>query len=94
MFKLVIYLVAVCLHIAVVITQQFTCNTTRTAATVIIEHDISCQTISDAPFITLSCLVFFVIKHRYHALVNLDVFAGQDVSGLSNRWTMADDNTR
>ena len=75
LFKLVICLIAVALHVTPVSTQDFTGDVMATAAPVIPEHDIPCDSVPDVPLVTLSGLVFLVIDYRYHALVDLDVFA-------------------
>ena len=75
LFKLVIRLIAVALHVTPVSTQDFTGDVMATAAPVIEEHDIICDSVPDAPLVTLSSLVFLVVDYRYHALVDLDVFA-------------------
>lgn len=47
----------------------------RTAAPVIIEHDITAQAVKDAPFITFSGLVFLIVYDRHGTLVHVDILA-------------------
>src|SRR3712207_9081413 len=44
------------------------------SATVIMEHDVSGDTVPQAPLITFSRLVLFVVYNRYHTLVYLYIF--------------------
>ena len=74
-FKLAICLIAVELYVSPVSAQDFPGDVMATAAPVIVEHDIPCDCVPDAPLVTLSGLVFFVVDYRYLALVDLDVFA-------------------
>ena len=75
LFKLVICLIAVALYVPPVSTQDFPGNVMASAAPVIVEHDIPRDRVPDAPLVTLSGLMLFVVDYRYHALVDLDVFA-------------------
>ena len=76
-FKLVIAFVAVCLGIALIVSEKFASDLAATAATVVVEHDITGQAVTHAPFIALAGLMLLVVYHRNHTFVNLDVFALQ-----------------
>lgn len=69
-FELFIGIIAVTLRKPYIIAQEFTGNLPTTAATVIMEHDVSGDAVTQAPLITFSRLVLFVVNDRNHTLVN------------------------
>lgn len=75
LFELVICSIPVSLDIAFIAAQQLARHACGTAAPVIIEHDITAQAVKDAPFITLSGLVFLIVYDRYGTLVHMDMLA-------------------
>ena len=70
-FELFIGVIAVTLRKPDIIAQEFTGNLPTTAATVIMEHDVSGGAVTQAPLITFSRLVLFVVNDRNHTLVYL-----------------------
>ena len=70
-FELFIGVIAVTLHKSDIIAQEFTGNLPTTAATIIMEHDVSGDAVTQAPLITFSRLVLFVVNDRDHTLVYL-----------------------
>src|SRR3712207_8913384 len=73
-FELFVGIITVALRKPDIIAEEFTGNLPTTAATVIMEHDVSGDTVPQAPLITFSRLVLFVVYNRYHTLVYLYIF--------------------
>src|SRR5574344_1224900 len=73
-FKPVVCLIAVTLDHATIAAKQFPGDIIATAASVIPEHDVSCDGVSHAPLITLTGLVFLIVYDRYHAFIYLYIF--------------------
>src|SRR3712207_4062320 len=76
-FELFVGIITVALRKPDIIAEEFTGNLPTTAAMVIMEHDVSGDTVPQAPLITFSLLVLFIVYHRYHTLVYLYIFTRQ-----------------
>lgn len=77
LLKLFVSCIAIALHNATVAFQQFTGYHTRTAATVIMEHDVPRDAIAYAPLIPLFRLMFLIVHHRNDTLVHLHIITGE-----------------
>ena len=75
--KLFVSCIAVTLHNATAASQQFTGYHARTAATVIMEHDVPRDAVAYAPLIPLFRLMFLIVQHRNDTLVHLYILTGE-----------------
>lgn len=73
-FELLVCLVAVTLNIPSVSAKDFPGHMMPTAAPVIVEHDITRDTVTHAPLIAPAGLMLLIVYNRDDALVYLDVF--------------------
>lgn len=73
-FELFVGIIAITLRKLDIIAEEFTGNLSTTAATVIMEHEVSDDAATQAPLITFSRLVFLVVYNRYHTLIYLYIF--------------------
>ena len=77
LLELFVSCVAVTLHDTTVAPQQFNGYLARTAAPVIMEHDVSRDAVTHAPLITLLRLMFLIVHHGDDTLINLYILTGK-----------------